>query len=797
MEIGLLDDIQELHIDKDFRKRVKTQEELDKLSVDENLSEIDKTLFILSSGQELQYISVLRNLPFLLKTWPDCIKKVLPKVKEILAKSGLDVHVTAAEVFIEIITNKIVSISNFIQYFFQTIFTYSTKKVSEFTNIWLDALIKVVPYLSNDVVKRDVLPMAISKGRLSQPTASRLHSCKIIGAISQKFDANTIKKELVPTMRQLCQDVDQDVRSCMCLQLQDVAFSFGPTDTKGLIMDEIVELAADEESQVRVAAFDTFIAITSLLENDSILKMTPLVEKYCMQAIEIEDPTLLNVASNFGKLCSCVAKQISIEQRKNFINIFLKMCLLGRKVPGKTHEDRMKNVKEKLNSMSTANYQPLSFSNSIPHVQQHPQDLGREELVHCRRFSAFNLPAMFHLFPSQRSLLVDCLSILCSDDQILVRKHAAAGLHEVAHLLGKNADIMFLHLLTFLYEIQSPEVMQASFQHLDQTLVAIVVGANLAEKQPTKMADLVSALTNCLSKFEKEWQKSWRGLELLTSKLYCLHRLIPSDQIYSKFIPILFNLLTKNPYLPVRQAASSTICVLLRYNKRCEQRREILDKLIQDLSRSRSYRNRLLFFDFCEDMMKYFSKKFFKENIFEHVMVLFDDKVVNVRLCLCRILPRLKSLLKLPSDRLLHSQLEQGVRQFLSSETDKDVSKAIRMAIYELDRTTAQHLSQRDISDEDSKDLKKEEEEEQMFTKEDRSGDKCVRSGSHSLMSFKGKDQKKIKKRSSHASISKLAGPKSKMDFLTISSNSKDLLPNNSSKYLQLLPTFYNDVILQ
>ena len=45
-------------------------------------------MFNCSSGQELQYISVLRNLPFLLKTWPDCIKKVLPKVKEILAKSG-------------------------------------------------------------------------------------------------------------------------------------------------------------------------------------------------------------------------------------------------------------------------------------------------------------------------------------------------------------------------------------------------------------------------------------------------------------------------------------------------------------------------------------------------------------------------------------------------------------------------------------------------------------------------------------------------------------------------------------
>ena len=46
----------------------------------------------------------------------------------------------------------------------------------------------------------------------------------------------------------------------------------------------------------------------------------------------------------------------------------------------------------------------------------------------------------------------------------------------------------------------------------------------------------------------------------------------------------------------------------------------------------------------------------------------------------------MKSILQLPADRHLHSQLEQGVRKFLSIETDKDVSRAIRNTIMLLDR---------------------------------------------------------------------------------------------------------------
>ncbi len=59
---------------------------------------------------------------------------------------------------------------------------------------------------------------------------------------------------------------------------------------------------------------------------------------------------------------------------------------------------------------------------------------------------------------------------------------------------------------------------------------------------------------------------------------------------------------------------------------------------------------------------------------------------MNVRLHLCRLLPSLKSVLKLPGDRVLLQKLEQTVRKLISQERDPDASQAIRDAVTEMDR---------------------------------------------------------------------------------------------------------------
>ena len=52
--------------------------------------------------------------------------------------------------------------------------------------------------------------------------------------------------------------------------------------------------------------------------------------------------------------------------------------------------------------------------------------------------------------------------------------------------------------------------------------------------------------------------------------------------------------------------------------------------------------------------------------------------MVNIRLQFCNLLPKLKSVLKLPADRSLLQRLEQCVRRLLSEEQDPDVSTAVR-----------------------------------------------------------------------------------------------------------------------
>lgn len=55
---------------------------------------------------------------------------------------------------------------------------------------WLDCLISVISYLPREIVRREILGLAVAKGQLSQPTASRLSCCSILGAVAPKFDAH-------------------------------------------------------------------------------------------------------------------------------------------------------------------------------------------------------------------------------------------------------------------------------------------------------------------------------------------------------------------------------------------------------------------------------------------------------------------------------------------------------------------------------------------------------------------------------------------------------------------------------
>ncbi|KAL5008249.1 hypothetical protein ScPMuIL_013830 [Solemya velum] len=698
---SLAEDLQELQFERSINKALKSPEELEKVTVDENLTDIERAVYLLSSGQEVSESVVINNLPDLLRDNHDeCMRRVVPKVREVLHVAQAEMQLAASSAFLQILQNNLVPLQNYTKTFLQTILNSVDCRDPDVANAWLETLLDVIELLPKDVIKKDILSIAIAKGQLSQSVQSRLSCCKILGKIATRFEPFVIKKEILPVVQSLCQDVDYEVRGCMCRQLDPVARGLGLEATKSDILTELVELTKDEESFVRIAGIETVVNIISLLDEETCCStIIPLVCKFCQQSLLAEDSTLPVVAKEFGRLCHGLIAYFTEENKEWLLDYFRKLCRVGLSEKNKISKDQDKESPTKIP------YLPDLFDEV---------DWPSE----CRKNSAFNFPAMvlFIGFKNFKSELHSTFSSLCKDDQPQVRRTMALSFHEIVNLLGVSANILQGDLTTLLKD-ESIEVLQGIISKLPETLDILATCGGTQAVTDAKMSSLSEIIPAILSaELVVFGSNNWRLQEELMSNLSGLPRCLPSESIHQKIIPVLFEKLKNARALPVRHAVARTALIIIRTLKRQDHREELIHSITEDFGHGKSYHRRSLFIDICRFVTELYSKAFFKEYFFSCALELHTDPVANIRLRFCSILPEMKRQIKLPTDRSLLQQLEQCVRKLLIGEKDRDVSSAVKLAVEELDKIQVQmDLTRRMFYDEDSDDRIKEEEEKKLI----------------------------------------------------------------------------------
>ncbi|KAJ8311079.1 hypothetical protein KUTeg_011370 [Tegillarca granosa] len=584
-------------------------------------------------------------------------------------------NLPASSAFLQILQNNLVPVQNYSQTFLQTILNSVDSKDPEVANAWLDTLLDVIELLPKEIIKKEVLNVAIAKGQVSQAVQARLACCKILGKIATKFEPFVLKKEILPVVQSLCQDVDYEVRGCMCRQLDCVSRGLGLEATKSAILPELVELTNDEESYVRIAGLETVVNVLTLLDTDTCnTTIIPLVCKYCQQAIQAEDSTLPVVAKQLGKLCHGLKDHMTDEYRQWFMDFYRKLCKVGL-----TQDKNRRNSDTEKDSPT-----------KVPDLT----DIFEEEdkLVECRKNCAFNFPAMVLFIGAKqfKSELYGTFSSLCKDPHNQVRKIMSSSYHEVSKLLGTNVHIIQPDLVVLLKD-ESIEVLKGVISNLPDILDTLIgLGSNhtLSETKMNSLSDVIPALLN--SEVVIFGSNNWRLQEDFMTNLSCLIHCCNNETLYSKVIPILFQKILNGRALPVRHSASRSALLMIRHLKKQDQREEYLHTLVEELCHSRSCHNRSLFIDVCRCMIELYSKSFFKQHFYEYLLELHNDPVPNIRLRLCSILPALKKVIKLPTDRNLLQQLDLCVRKLLVSERDRDVQGAIKQAVEELDRIHVQ-----------------------------------------------------------------------------------------------------------
>ncbi|NXQ12045.1 PP4R4 phosphatase, partial [Peucedramus taeniatus] len=196
--------------------------------------------------------------------------------------------------------------------------------------------------------------------------------------------------------------------------------------------------------------------------------------------------------------------------------------------------------------------------------------------------------------------------------------------------------------------------------------------------------DLIPALTTAEQRAAASLK--WRTHEKLLQKYACLPHIISSDQIYYRFLHRMLTIILTNNVLPVQKAAARTLCVYLRYNRKQEQRHEVIQKLIErKMVFPRLLRNENLFtVTFIQCNFPPSLEGLHLEDI--QLIILSPAKCTVHIMKLCCLLPKVKSTLKIPTDKHLLQQLELCIRKLLCQEKDKDVLTIVKRTVLELDR---------------------------------------------------------------------------------------------------------------
>ncbi|CAL7947775.1 unnamed protein product [Xylocopa violacea] len=610
-------------------------------------------------GDEIQKLNFIQTLPSLLaRDTESCMTRVIPKVQHSLATASTEFHLAASTTFKTILEQKLVNHNVFSRTFLQSILNSLDKRDPVICHAWLETLLDVIELLPVEVIRKQILPLTVNKGQLSQPIYSRIICSRILGKICTRFDSALIQKEVLPMVHSLCQDVNSEVRASICLQLRFVAEGLGAESVKSALLPSLVELASDEESNVRCASVQTIAYVLPHLQEDTIkTTIMALVKKLCesTQSVHSDDNVTCVIAQEFGKIVLGLEYCLSPTEKTWFLKYFQQLAQMGiisMKKESKPH---------------------------IPFMSNPDED---EKYVECRRCCAFNLPAMFIFVsksPDDTDALLLTFSALASDHYYLVRKTVASGIHEVAKVLGPKNGRIKTDIIKLLKD-DSEEVLQGLIPNIGLTLDCLAESQTIGQdRMDSAVMEIGRALLKCES--EVAATHNWRLTSLMHSQLEILPKYFPSDFIYSYFVPMAFFRMLHARPIPVRLSAGTLFLYFLRYNAKPMQRVELRTKLYTELANNSSCYVRMMFVRTMIEALEIFSSAYFKEHFFSVLLNLAEDPIANVRMKVVSLLPQLKSQLRMPADKKLLTALESTVSHLINSEKDGDVLAVLSAVI--------------------------------------------------------------------------------------------------------------------
>ncbi|VDN05571.1 unnamed protein product [Thelazia callipaeda] len=646
------------------------------------------------TGREIQKLSIIRTLSELLENnGEQVVDKVIPVLQQVLNDecSNLDIQCEAAITYKNIyrnieLTARIPIIGSVI---LNSMLQNATQQKDNLTAAaWLETLVEIIGHIPVQHLKQFVLPLTISQAQTSQRVQRRILATKLVGKLCANMEPTDIQYEIIPCVQLLCSDPNASVRNSIAQNLGDVVKSLQNTnDCAKMLVPCLVELCKDADIGTRETALDTVAHCIPFLSKETCkYSIVPLL-KYCTeQAIIAEDETLNVVSKNLGQWTYLLKDVLTTRDFSWFFDSYV--AIVG--VPDRS---------------SSSNIDGTCSSNIR---------------VTTRRMCAYNFPCMILIYGEDyfKNRLLPILESFCSDPDDGIRSATAAGFHEVVKLLPDEPALIppFFDLIRG----SSAEVVGHLMRNLDEILPVLYKCVSKQNNCKISRVQLDRLIIGCCRMIRGT--SFWRAQHCYLQNIAVLRFLIPINDLFVSFVPVLKQeVLTTRP-IPCRVAASITLLLFMRQNPSRTARQSVIDFFIHSVAKHQNCHRRRLFLDVTPEVISVFSRKFFHTNFLTPVLEMANDKVANIRLQLCHILPKIKANLYLPQDEEILRQLEKIVRDLLCKEQNSSTRQLIQA--YACDLSRAETRIKVDKSDQ-----QKEEAENEIWDQE-KAATQTIESGS-------------------------------------------------------------------
>ncbi|CEG43147.1 Protein phosphatase 2A regulatory subunit A and related proteins [Plasmopara halstedii] len=524
--------------------------DLEKLNVDENMPEMERVEKLLKTGLDKQKISIFNTIPKILanNNSKENLSLLLNCMKEVWQKYESELNANSAvlsELFRALASLSCTTVDGKALRFPKVTFH---EEYAQQLEACLEEKKNAVFLLSEEQVIKLLVPFALDIiAEIQQKDQAEEASLALVALLPRVGTA--IKKTQILRLAMEKGDVSQTPGSrlicCFVLGAVTALNLVAAPDIEGLYFQKMMSLCQDTDAEVRKCMCIQLDGLARAIGEDFARKelLSELLELLKDEEEQVKQAAFMTLLSlvDFFSPRDCI-KQIIPELIciAESIPAYLVPCLAER------------------------------YGQLVTRLCYH-------EEFETRQFCAYNFPAIVKVFGSAyASMLMDDLLLrLASDSSDEVRQHIAAGMHEVAVLIGQQQAMRYLKESALnLINDNSPIVQGMAISKLPSLLSAMIDPGD--EEQKTLIMELV---IKSVIEYHAILPSSRNREQLvLLETLQNFRPWISATQSYEMVVPIILALL-ENGARPVQVLALKVLLKYIRNDNNVSHRTSLLSRL--------------------------------------------------------------------------------------------------------------------------------------------------------------------------------------------------------------------------